>query len=160
MSALIRFTYRAVAALSEVAQVVVASFGGGGGDPDVLRASDSRRPKRIVPRSSRRRLARGRFESCGINQCRGDPGGFASPSSSFGVAVSIVAGLFIFAALVITPWRPEWLQRREHADHLSGAGDGATAADLAELCAAVQTHGGHKSPISPASHITEHWCHR
>jgi hypothetical protein len=52
-----------------------------------------------------------RFERCGIDRCLGDPGGFASPSASNGVTAAIVAGLFMFAALTLTPWlRPIWLR--------------------------------------------------
>lgn len=52
-----------------------------------------------------------RFERCGIDQCLGDPGGFASPSASNGVTAAIVAGVCMFAALALTPWfRPFWLR--------------------------------------------------
>ncbi|HUG51794.1 MAG TPA: hypothetical protein VLZ78_12425 [Terrimesophilobacter sp.] len=52
-----------------------------------------------------------RFSRCGIDQCLGDPGGFASPSATFGVQAAIFAGVIMFAALAITPWlRPVWLR--------------------------------------------------
>jgi hypothetical protein len=51
------------------------------------------------------------FERCGITECLGDPGGFASPSASSAVYVALGAGILMFAALVLTPWlRPIWLR--------------------------------------------------
>ncbi|MBC7760254.1 MAG: hypothetical protein H7201_00345 [Candidatus Saccharibacteria bacterium] len=51
------------------------------------------------------------LERCGITGCRGDPGGFASPTASSAVYVALGAGILMFAALALTPWlRPIWLR--------------------------------------------------
>ncbi|PXA71985.1 hypothetical protein [Cryobacterium arcticum] len=53
MNLLLRFTHRATAFFGEIAQLVIEWMGGGNGDPDRLRAANSRRARSSSSRSAR-----------------------------------------------------------------------------------------------------------